>query len=75
MVELVGDREVQALLLGAVAQGRVVDVEVVARARLGIHLVPSWSLGLVVVVVVVVVKSKRPLVGTRGLRVGGMPTR
>ena len=41
MAELVGDREVQPLLLGAVAQGRVVDVERVA----GSHLVPSllWS--------------------------------
>ena len=38
MRQLVGDGEVQALLLGAVAQGRVVDVKGVVE-----HRIVSWD--------------------------------
>ena len=61
-VQLVEDREVQALLLGAVAQGRVVDVEVGLLAHFGI-LTGTGS------------GNKKPPVGREVARSGTTPPR
>ena len=61
--QLVGDGEVEPLLLRAVAQGGVVDVEQVAGHRVRYSLVlVVWSVRR---------ETKRPPVGTRGQRGGG----